>query len=45
MENGFNAVNMFSTLGDEGGKFVRKQMEVNQPVVETFGNIRNTIHG
>ena len=36
---------MISTLGEEGGKFVSKQMEVNQPVVETVGNIRNTIHG
>ena len=39
----FVAVNLFSTLGQEGGKFVSKQVEVNQPVVETVGNIQSTI--
>jgi len=34
---------LFSTLGSEGGKFVAKQAEVNQPVVETVGDIRSTI--
>jgi len=34
---------MFSTIGSEGGKFVSKQTEVNQPVLETVGNIGNTI--
>jgi len=34
---------LFSTLGSESGKFVAKQTEVNQPVVETVGNIRSTI--
>ena len=34
---------MFSTIGSEGGKFVSKQTEVNQPVIETVGNIGSTI--
>ena len=38
------SVGLFSTLGAEGGKFVSKQVEVNQPVVARVGDIRNTIH-
>ena len=36
-------VDMFSTIREEGGKFVSKQVEVNQPVAETVGNIQTTI--
>ena len=39
------AVGLFSTLGTEGGKFVSKQVEVNQPVVARVGDISETIHG
>ena len=38
------AVGLFSTLGTEGGKFVSKQVEVNQPVVSRVGDIGETIH-
>ena len=41
--NIYVAVDMFSTIREEGGKFVSKQVEVNQSVAETVGNIQTTI--
>ena len=41
--NIYVAVDMFSTIREEGGKFFSKQVEVNQPVAETVGNIQTTI--
>jgi len=35
--------NLFNTALKEGQKFVSRQMEVNEPVVETVGNISTAI--
>lgn len=34
---------MLNTLGAEGGKFMARQTEVNQPIFNTVGNITDTI--
>lgn len=34
---------MLNTLGAEGGRFVARQTEVNQPTLNTVGNITDTI--
>ena len=34
---------MMSTVADEGGKFIGKQVEVGQPLLKTVGNISSTI--
>merc|ERR1711936_16359 len=34
---------MLNTLGSEGGRFVARQTEVNQPTLNTVGNITDTI--
>ena len=34
---------MFGTVVEEGGNFLAKQAEANEPVLETVGNISSTI--
>merc|ERR1712062_707857 len=36
-------VQLFNTAVDEGGKFISRQVEVGEPVVQTVGNISNVI--
>ena len=36
---------LFGTAAEEGGQFLERQVEVNQPIVETVHNISDTIGG
>merc|ERR1739848_769526 len=36
-------VQLLNTAMDEGGKFISRQVEVGEPVVQTVGNISNVI--
>ena len=41
--NALFSVRLFGTVVEEGGNFLAKQAEANEPVLETVGNISTTI--